>query len=159
MLAWFIPVPVNVLVLVWQVLQSSALGSGRWLAAPGVPTVPGGTLIVTPYHAIPALWQPLQVSADTAVCPVADSAGVVAILKPVPVIASLSAWQVVPQSADPIGMWLVAPEVPTVPGGCTGCPPVPGPVPANGPLPEPWQGRQVAAGDPAECTMIDLPTP
>src|SRR6266478_880023 len=127
-----------------------------WLPAPEVPTVPGGVLIVTPNQALPEPWQVAQVTADTtAVWPAADSAGVALILKPVPVIASVVAWQLVPQSADPSGIWLPLPEVPTVPGGCFGWPPVPWLVPANGPLPEPWQVVQLSLVT-DECTMIDL---
>src|SRR5690349_7004031 len=100
----------------WHVLHPP-VPNAIWLPAPEVPTVPGGTTIVTPYQAIPAAWQVWQVSALTAVWPAADSAGVVPTLNPVPVIASTAAWHVVPQSAEPTGMWLPAPEVPTVPGG------------------------------------------
>src|SRR5271165_4196328 len=114
-----------------------------WLAAPEVPTVPGGTTSVTPYHAMPELWHVLHVRALTAVCPVDDSKGVVVSLNPVPLSVSVEAWQAT-QSDVLTGMWLPAPEAPTVPGGCTGRPPVPGPVPANGPLPEPWQAPQVS---------------
>src|SRR5258708_6754885 len=129
-----------------------------WLAAPGVPAVPGGVLIVTPNQALPGPWQVAQVTADTtAGCPAADRAGVVLSLNRVPVMALVEAWQPT-QSAEPTGIWLAVPEVPTVPGGCTGCPPVPCEVPENGPLPEPWQAVQVSAVT-AECTMIDLPTP
>src|SRR6266446_238964 len=121
----------------WQVLQPP-VPSAMWLAAPVVPTVPGGTTIVTPNHAMPELWQVWQVNDDTAVWPAADSAGVVLIWKPVPVIASAVAWQAL-QCAEAIGMWLPAPGVPTVPGCCFGWPPVPWLVPENGPLPGPWQ--------------------
>src|SRR3974390_986549 len=86
-----------------------------------------------------------------AVCPAADSTGVPDSLKPVPVIASVVAWQPV-QSAEPTGMWLPLPAVPTVPGGCTGCPPRPRPLAANGPLPAPWQLVQLSELT-AECTM------
>jgi len=55
-----------------------------WLAAPAVPTVPGGTTTDTPYHAMPAPWQLWQLSALTAVWPVEDSNGVLVSLKPVP---------------------------------------------------------------------------
>ena len=108
-----------------------------WLVDPEVPAVPGGTTVVTPYHTMPELWQVWHVSALTAVWPAADSVGLVApgILKPVPLSVSVEAWQAA-QSALLTGMWLPAPDVPSVPGGGTGCPPVPGPLPANGPLPE-----------------------
>jgi hypothetical protein len=93
------------IVLPWQVLQSP-VPSAMWLAAPKVPTVPGGTTsVATPYQAIPELWQAPHLSVLTAVCPVADSSGVVPVSeKPVPVIWSLEAWHEVPQSADPTGM-------------------------------------------------------
>ena len=59
-----------------------------------MPAVPGVVLATTPYQVLePDLWQPAQVSADTAVCPVADSDGVVVTLKPLPV-ASYTAWDV-----------------------------------------------------------------
>ena len=114
-----------------------------WLADPEVPTVPGGTTVVTPYHAMPELWQVWQVSALTAVWPLADNNGLVASLNPVPLSVSVEAWQPA-QSALLTGIWLPEPDVPSVPGGCTGCPPVPGPLPANGPLPEPWQVVQLS---------------
>src|SRR5229473_1870423 len=76
----------------WQLLQPP-LPSAMWLAAPAVPTVPGGTTTDTPYHAMPALWQLWQLSALTAVWPVEDSNGVLVSLKPVPLSVSLTAWQ------------------------------------------------------------------
>src|SRR5438445_11501353 len=105
--AWLIVVPAKLtwFVFAWQVLQLSPLGIGMWLPAPDVPTVPGGVLIVTPNHAMPELWQVWQVSDTTAVWPVADSAGVVLIWKPVPVIASAVAWQAL-HCAEAIGSWL-----------------------------------------------------
>src|SRR5712671_5038302 len=140
------------MVVAWQLLQPP-LPSAMWLAAPAVPTVPGGTTTDTPYHAMPALWQLWQLSALTAVWPVEDSNGVLVSLNPVPVIASLLAWHVVPQSAEATGIWLALPEVPSVPGGCLGCPPVPWLVPANGPLPAPWQLVQLSLVT-DECTIL-----
>ena len=128
--------------LPWQVLQSP-LPIAMWLAAPEVPTVPGGTTIVAPYQAIPEAWQVWHVSALTAVWPADESTGLPVSLNPVPLSVSVEAWQA-PQSALLTGMWLPAPEVPSVPGGCIGWPPVPGPVPANGPLPAPWQAEQLS---------------
>src|SRR5689334_7067095 len=73
-------------------------------------------MAVTPYQvAFPAPWQVEQASADTAACPAADSCGVVVILNP-PVDVEVGLWQL-SQPAPPIGMWLAAPDVPTVPGG------------------------------------------
>src|SRR5260221_8518614 len=62
---------------VWQVLQPP-VPSAMWLAAPVVPTVPGGTTIVTPNHAMPELWQGLQNKDGPAAWPAAapDRAGV-----------------------------------------------------------------------------------
>src|SRR5579864_2492980 len=92
------------MVLPWQVTQSP-VPSAMWLAAPEVPTVPGGTTSVgTPYQAMAELWQLAHVRALTAVCPVDDSRGVLVSLKPVPVIASTAAWHAVPQSAVLTGM-------------------------------------------------------
>src|SRR6266481_3294844 len=71
------------MVVAWQLLQPP-LPSAMWLAAPAVPTVPGGTTTDTPYHAMPAPWQLWQLSALTAVWPVEDSSGVLVSLKPVP---------------------------------------------------------------------------
>src|SRR2546427_7334136 len=71
------------MVVAWQLLQPP-LPSAMWLAAPEVPTVPGGTTTDTPYHAMPAPWQLWQLSALTAVWPVEDSSGVLVSLKPVP---------------------------------------------------------------------------
>src|SRR6266436_6388876 len=138
---------------VWQVLQPP-VPSAMWLAAPVVPTVPGGTTIVTPNHAMPELWQVWQVNDDTAVWPAADSAGVVLIWKPVPVIASAVAWQAL-HSAEETGMWLPAPGVPTVPGCCFGCPPMPWLVPENGPLPGPWHALQASEAT-DEWTIFDV---
>ena len=73
--------PPTAMLVAWQVAQSP-VPSAMWLADPDVPTVPGGTTIVAPYHAIPELWQVAHVSALTAVCPAADSTGEVVILKP-----------------------------------------------------------------------------
>src|SRR5260221_5202451 len=75
---------------VWQVLQPP-VPSAMWLAAPVVPTVPGGTTIVTPNHAMPELWQVWQVNDHTAVWPAAASAGGLPVLKPGPVIAPAGA--------------------------------------------------------------------
>src|ERR1700739_3805187 len=109
------------MLVAWQALQSP-VPSAMWLPAPTVPTVPGGTTsALTPYHAIAALWQLAPDSAFTAVWPADVSTGLAVILKP-PCEVELELWQA-PQSADPIGMWLPAPEVPTVPGGCSGWPP------------------------------------
>jgi hypothetical protein len=48
---------------------------------------------------------------------------------------------------------LPEPEVPSVPGGATGWPPVPGPLPENGPLPAPWHVVQLSLVT-AECTIL-----
>jgi hypothetical protein len=103
---------------------------------------------------MPELWQVWQVNDDTAVWPAADSAGVVLIWKPVPVIASAVAWQAL-HSAEETGMWLPAPGVPTVPGCCFGCPPMPWLVPENGPLPGPWHALQASEAT-DEWTIFDV---
>src|SRR6266403_2152400 len=84
--------PPTAMVVAWQLLQPP-LPSAMWLAAPEVPTVPGGTTTDTPYHAMAALWQLWQLSALTAVWPVEDSNAVLVSLKPVPLSVSLTAWQ------------------------------------------------------------------
>ena len=89
------------MLVAWQVVQPP-LPSAMWLADPAVPTVPGGTTTVAPYHAMPAAWQVWQVSALTTVWPAADSAGAVVSLKP-PCEVELALWQLT-QSADPYGM-------------------------------------------------------
>jgi hypothetical protein len=138
----------------WQVLHPP-VPSAMWLADPGVPTVPGGTTIVTPNHAMPEPWQLAQATVEpTAVCPAADSAGVAVRWKPVPVIESLEVWQL-EQSSEASGIWLPLPEVPTVPGCCIGWPPAPWLVPENGPLPLPWQAVQASLVT-AECTIFDV---
>src|SRR6266478_1030583 len=104
------------MVVAWQLLPP--LPSAMWLAAPAVPTVPGGTTTDTPYHAMPAPWQLWQLSALTAVWPVEDSSGVLVSLKP-PCEVELALWQPT-QSVDPYGIGLPAPGVPIVPGGCFG---------------------------------------
>ena len=78
-------------------------------------------------------------------------------LKPPPPITSLEAWQAVPQSALPTGMWLPAPGVPTVPGAGSGWPPAPG-VPANVVALAPWQAPHVSEVT-AECTIFEMPGP
>jgi len=99
-------------------------------------------LIVTPNHAMPELWQVWQVSDTTAVWPVADSAGVVLIWKPVPVMRRRGVAGIALRRSD---RDVVARAWGThCPGCCFGWPPVPWLVPENGPLPGPWQVLQVS---------------
>src|SRR4029077_3457320 len=143
--------PPTAMLVAWHAVHPP-VPSAMWLADPDVATVPGGTTIVVPYHAMPAAWQLWHDSALTAVWPVDDSDGVPVTLKPVPLSVSVTAWQAT-QSALLTGMWLPEPDVPSVPGGCLGCPPVPWLVPANGPLPAPWQVVQLSLVT-AECTIL-----
>ncbi len=48
--------PPTAMLVAWQALQPP-VPSAIWLADPDVPTVPGGTTVVTPNHAIPDAWQ------------------------------------------------------------------------------------------------------
>ncbi len=88
-------------------------------------------MVVAPIQVMPTVWQVWQARA-TVVWPAADSAGVVPVTNPAPllVIGSLTAWQpLAAQSLPLIGMWLPAPGVPGVPEICQGWPLVPWPVP------------------------------
>src|SRR6266403_914109 len=88
------------MLVAWQVLQPP-VPSAMWLADPAVPTAPGGTTAVTPYHAMAEAWQVSQVSALTAVCSVADSAGVGVSLKP-PCEVELALWQPTQVDVNPL---------------------------------------------------------
>ncbi len=121
--------PVPKLVAEWHEAQATVpllRLSGRTCWPEGVTKV-----VVAPIQVMPTVWQVWQARA-TVVWPAADSAGVVPVTNPAPllVIGSLIEWQpLAAQSWPLIGIWLPAPGVPCVPEICQGWPLVPWPLP------------------------------